>query len=170
MKQITQFKSIRIELVDIPIFLLVRNFEWSQTPNSLPSQLTQNITQPSRFFSIKPNKNMSRKRDKPSYTARHVPYNYPKRRRPLPPVTSEDPPENPSPKVSAAVVVTGLSQDCSVLDLKSRFEIYGSISRTRMDPTGVAYVTFRSSESAEAAIAASRDPSFGITINSSRVS
>ncbi|KAL8157188.1 uncharacterized protein At1g27050 [Apium graveolens] len=112
---------------------------------------------------------MSRKRDKPSYTTRHVPYNYPKRRRPLPPITSDDPPENPSPKISTAVIVTGLSQDCSVLDLKSRFEIYGSISRTRMEPTGVAYITFRSNESAEAAIAASLDPSFGITLNSNRV-
>lgn len=113
---------------------------------------------------------MSRKRDKPSYTTRHVPYNYPKRRRPLPHIASDDPPENPSPKISTAVIVTGLSQDCSVLDLKSRFEIYGSISRTRMDPIGVAYITFRSNESAEAVIATSLDPSFGITLNSNRVS
>ena len=34
---------------------------------------------------------------------------------------------------------------------------------------GVAYVTFRSKESAEAAIAASLDPSFGISIDSKRV-
>ncbi|KAK2990791.1 hypothetical protein RJ640_012692, partial [Escallonia rubra] len=122
----------------------------------------------------KKRKTMSRKRDKPYYS-RHAPYSQPKRRRPLPPPplspAEEDLPEvPPAVKVpTAAVVVTGLSPDCSVLDLKSRFEIYGAISRTRMDPGGVAHVTFRSKESADSAIAASLDPSFGITLNSKRV-
>ncbi|PWA89909.1 Nucleotide-binding, alpha-beta plait [Artemisia annua] len=65
--------------------------------------------------------------------------------------------------------VIGLSPDCSVLDLKSRFEIYGAISRTRMDSGGVAYLTFRMKDSAQSAIDASLDPSFGITLNSNKV-
>ncbi|KAK1437773.1 hypothetical protein QVD17_03571 [Tagetes erecta] len=112
---------------------------------------------------------MSRKREKP-YFSRHTPYNVPKRRRPLPadpPIDDDAFPEKQSS--SAAVVITGLSSGCSVLDLKSRFEIYGSISRTRMDTDGVAYITFRSRDSAESAINASLDPSFGITLNSTRV-
>nr|ADF59042.1 homeobox transcription factor [Jatropha curcas] len=63
----------------------------------------------------------------------------------------------------------GLSTDCSVLDLKSRFEIYGSISRIRINRDGVGYITYRSKESAEAAIAAALDASFGISINSKKV-
>ncbi|MFS8031681.1 putative RNA recognition motif domain, nucleotide-binding alpha-beta plait domain superfamily [Helianthus anomalus] len=117
---------------------------------------------------------MSRKREKP-YFSRHAPYNYPKRRRPHPtdpPIHDDYFPDQPSPSpgpTNTAVVITGLSSACSVLDLKSRFEIYGPISRTRMDSDGVAYVTFRSRESAESAISASVDPSFGITLNSTRV-
>ncbi|KAI7743358.1 hypothetical protein M8C21_006655 [Ambrosia artemisiifolia] len=118
---------------------------------------------------------MSRKREKP-YFSRHAPYNYnhPKRRRPHPTDPPTDYfPDQPSSSAAAptntAVVITGLSSACSVLDLKSRFEIYGPISRTRMDPDGVAYVTFRSRESAESAVSASLDPSFGITLNSTRV-
>ncbi|KAM7486707.1 hypothetical protein LguiA_002716 [Lonicera macranthoides] len=109
---------------------------------------------------------MSRKREKP-YPTRHVPYPIPKRRRPLP--VADEPPENPPSKLPAAVVVTGLTPECSVLDLKSRFEIYGSISRTRMDTDGVAHITFRSQDSADSAIAASLDPSFGISLNSKQV-
>ncbi|XP_076908819.1 uncharacterized protein At1g27050 [Bidens hawaiensis] len=112
---------------------------------------------------------MSRKRDKP-YFSRHAPYNNPKRRRPHP-VADDYFPSSSSDhtNTNTAVVITGLSSGCSVLDLKSRFEIYGSISRTRMDPGGVAYVTFRSRDAAESAVAASLDPSFGITLNSTRV-
>lgn len=105
--------------------------------------------------------------------SRHAPYNFPKRRRPLPPddppIAADDHIHPTKTHTAAAVVITGLSSDCSVLDLKSRFEIYGSISRTRMDPDGVAYITFRSADAAESAINASLDPSFGITLNSSRV-
>ncbi|KAI3714250.1 hypothetical protein L1987_72847 [Smallanthus sonchifolius] len=116
---------------------------------------------------------MSRKREKP-YFSRHTPYNFPKRRRPHPadPPTDDDYfPDKPSPSghTNTAVFITGLSSGCSVLDLKSRFEIYGSISRTRVDSGGVAYITFRSRDAAESAISASRDPSFGITLNSARV-
>ncbi|KAI3502449.1 hypothetical protein L1887_30522 [Cichorium endivia] len=116
---------------------------------------------------------MNRKRDKP-YSSRHTPYNFPKRRRPHPSDLSTDDdyfPDKPtsSGNTNTAVVVTGLSPNCSVLDLKSRFEIYGSISRTRMDSGGVANITFRSRDSAESAIAASLDPSFGITLHSTRV-
>uniref|UniRef100_A0A2P2PLN7 RRM domain-containing protein n=1 Tax=Rhizophora mucronata TaxID=61149 RepID=A0A2P2PLN7_RHIMU len=116
---------------------------------------------------------MSRKRDK-SYLSRHDRAPLPKRRRPLPPpppvATDEDgdkPASKPPPP--PAVVVMGLSPDCSVLDLKSRFEIYGAISRIRIERDGVGSITFRSKDSAEAAIAASLDASFGITIDSKRV-
>lgn len=95
-----------------------------------------------------------------------------KRRRPslpeLPDSASRDAPatKHSSP---AAVLVIGLSPECSVLDVKSRFEIYGCISRIRIDRDGVGYITFRSKDSADAAITASLDPFFGITIDSKRV-
>ncbi|XP_058195305.1 uncharacterized protein At1g27050 [Rhododendron vialii] len=109
---------------------------------------------------------MSRKRDKPSSSSRPVPYSLPKRRRPLPP----DPAENlPAAKSPATVVVNGLSPDCSLLDIRSRFQIYGDISRSTMLHGGVAHITFRSKDSADAAVAASLDPSFGITLNSKQV-
>ncbi|KAJ9709188.1 hypothetical protein PVL29_000918 [Vitis rotundifolia] len=114
---------------------------------------------------------MSRKREKP-YHSRHAVSSIAKRRRPslpeLPDPASRDAPvtKHSSP---AAVLVIGLSPECSVLDLKSRFEIYGCISRIRIDRDGVGYVTFRSKDSADAAITASLDPSFGITIDSKRV-
>lgn len=66
------------------------------------------------------------------------------------------------------VMVTGLPADCTVLELKSRLEMYGPISRTRI-VDGSGYVTFRSDGAAEAAIAAALDPAFGITIQSKRV-
>lgn len=111
---------------------------------------------------------MSRQREKPYNFSRHTPYNFPKRRRPLPPIDDDYYQHKPSSS-TAAVVITGLSPESSVLDLKSRFEIYGSISRTRMDSGGIAYITFRSKDSAESAISASLDPSFGITLNSNTV-
>lgn len=114
---------------------------------------------------------MSRKRDKP-YFSRHDRAPYPKRRRPLPPPQSaEESDDKPSvkPPPPPALVIMGLPLNSSVLDLKSRFEIYGSISRIRIDRDGVGYVTYRSKDSAEAAIAASLDASFGITIESKRV-
>ena len=98
-----------------------------------------------------------------------------KRRRPLP-----DPAPSPTadqgserqstrPAPPSAVVVMGLPIDCSVLDLKSRFEIYGPISRIRIDRDGVGYITYRSKESADSAISAALDPSFAITIDSKKV-
>ncbi|OWM75991.1 uncharacterized protein At1g27050 [Punica granatum] len=121
---------------------------------------------------------MSRKREKPSYFSRQVPALISKRRRPLP-----RPPLDPSSSVAGAdddaptskpspppaVVAMGLPPNCSVLDLKSRFEIYGPISRIRIDRDEVGYITFRSKDSAVAAIAASLDPSFGISIDSKPV-
>ena len=114
---------------------------------------------------------MSRKREKP-YHSRHALSSIAKRRRPslleLPDSASRDAPatKHSSP---AAVLVIGLSPECSVLDVKSRFEIYGCISRIRIDRDGVGYITFRSKDSADAAITASLDPFFGITIDSKRV-
>lgn len=123
---------------------------------------------------------MGRKRER-QYQSRHVPYSFPKRRRPLPPPVDADNavavnddllPENSmgSAKLPTTVVVIGLTTECSVLDLKSRFEIYGSISRTRMDPGGLAHITFRSRESAVAAVAAAADAAFPITLHSKPVS
>ena len=107
---------------------------------------------------------MSRKRDR-SYFSRH---DTSKRRRPLPEPAEEDrPTTRPSPP--SAVVVMGLPHDCSVLDLKSRFEIYGAISRIRIDRDAVGYITYRTKDSADAAIAAGLDPSFEITVNSKKV-
>jgi RNA recognition motif-containing protein len=106
---------------------------------------------------------MSRKRDN-SHFSRH---DF-KRRRPLPePAEEERPTTRPTPP--SAVIVMGLPLDCSVLDLKSRFEIYGSISRIRIDRDAVGYITYRTKDSADAAIAAGLDPSFGVTVNSKKV-
>ncbi|KAK7274715.1 hypothetical protein RIF29_15812 [Crotalaria pallida] len=111
---------------------------------------------------------MSHKRDKP-YSSRHAPYNSSKRRRPPPEPPLEDDKPTTRPAPPSAVVVMGLPQDCSVLDLKSRFEIYGPIARIRIDRDAVGYITFRTKESSDAAIAAGADPSFGITVNSKKV-
>jgi len=108
---------------------------------------------------------MSRKRDR-HYFYRHD-ASAAKRRRPLPEPVEEERPTRPA--LPSAVVVMGLPQDCSVLDLKSRFEIYGAISRIRIDRDAVGYITYRSKDSAEAAIAAGVDPSFGITVSSKKV-
>ncbi|XP_073269555.1 uncharacterized protein At1g27050 [Primulina huaijiensis] len=114
----------------------------------------------------------SRKREKP-YPSRHAPYSFPKRRRPLPldatvgvDEVDKSSSSATSEKPQTTVVVIGVPSECSVLDLKSRFEIYGPISRTRMDPNGLAYVSFRSNDVAQSAVAAARDPDFPITLNS----
>lgn len=121
---------------------------------------------------------MSRKRERASQ-AGYFPSSFPKRRRPSVPRRdlpddskfTLDVPSSPaaSSKQQNTVVVSGLPTDCSVLDLKSRFEIYGSISRTRMDPNGLAYITFRSHDSATSAVSAALDPSFRITLLSKPV-
>ncbi|KAJ0253252.1 Uncharacterized protein HA466_0109680 [Hirschfeldia incana] len=110
---------------------------------------------------------MSRKRDKP-YTNRHTPPRISKRRRPWAPPPSLEIIDKPTAKLPPppALLVTGLPANCSVLELKSRFEIYGSISRIRIDEAGVGSVSYRTAESAEAAIAGSHEPSFGISIDS----
>ncbi|KAL1195745.1 hypothetical protein V5N11_000215 [Cardamine amara subsp. amara] len=115
---------------------------------------------------------MSRKRDKP-YPYRQIPARFSKRRRPWEPPSSEhdeiiDKPTT-KPPPPPALLVTGLPANCSVLELKSRFEIYGSISRIRIDEDGIGSVSYRTTESAEAAIAASHEPSFGISIDSKKL-
>jgi RNA recognition motif-containing protein len=115
---------------------------------------------------------MSRKRNRSNFTRYDRPAPYPKRRRPPPPPPQSQPNDiKPStkPPPPPAVVVVDLPPDCSVLDLKSRFAIYGEISRTRIDRDAIGYITYRSKDSAEAAITASLDSSFGIAINSKKV-
>lgn len=116
----------------------------------------------------------SRKREKP-YFSRHAPYSLPKRRRPLPlDAAAGDDVDNfstsaASAKAPTSVVVIGVPSECSVLDLKSRFEMYGPISRTRMEPDGVAYINFRSNDAAQSAVDAARDSSFPVTLHSTPV-
>lgn len=116
---------------------------------------------------------MSRKREKP-YTYRHTPARISKRRRPWAPPPSLETNEiidkpTAKPQPPPGLLVSGLPANCSVLELKSRFEIYGSISRIRIDEDGVGSVSYRTAESAEAAIAGSHEPSFGISIDSKKV-
>lgn len=112
-----------------------------------------------------------RKREKPYYS-RHAPYSLPKRRRPLTP-DADDADANSKPAAAAkaptSVVVIGVPPECSVLDLKSRFEVYGPISRTRMEPDGVAYINFRSNEAAQSAVDAALDSSFPVSLHSTPV-
>ncbi|KAI3974145.1 hypothetical protein MKX01_033396 [Papaver californicum] len=120
------------------------------------------------------------KREKPYYS-RQISSSLAKRLKPTPPSYESSEPagdndeiqldeqfNKPTSQNSSMVVVNNLSHDCSVLNLKSRFEIYGSISRIRIDH-GVGYITFRSKDSAEASIIASLDPELGITIDSQKV-
>ncbi|RZC87497.1 hypothetical protein C5167_036037 [Papaver somniferum] len=122
------------------------------------------------------------KREKPYYS-RQISSSLAKRLKPAPapppflePAAAESNDEiqldeqfnKPTSQNSSMVVVHNLSHDCSVLNLKSRLEIYGSISRIRIDH-GVGYVTFRSRDSAEASVIASLDPELGITIDSQQV-
>ena len=113
---------------------------------------------------------MSRKRHISNFTLHDRPAPYPKRRPPPPPPSQPNevkPSTKPPPP--PAVVVMDLPLDCSVLDLKSRFAIYGEISRIRIDRDGNGYITYRSKDSAEAAITASLDATFGIAIDSKKV-
>lgn len=111
-----------------------------------------------------------RKREKPYYS-RHAPYSLPKRRRPLPldAAPADTSYNSAAAKAPTSVVVIGVPAECSVLDLKSRFEMYGPISRTRMEPDGVAYINFRSNEAAQSAVDAARDSSFPVTLHSTPV-
>ncbi|XP_061990808.1 uncharacterized protein At1g27050 [Rosa rugosa] len=117
---------------------------------------------------------MNRKRNKPYFSSRRAPASASKRRRPLPP-HAEDPEEaeldKPTfkPPPPPALVVMGLPPDSSVLDLKSRFEIYGPISRIRIDRDAVGHVAFRTADAAQAAVDAALDPSFGITLHSKKL-
>ncbi|KAL5976517.1 hypothetical protein ACLOJK_020850 [Asimina triloba] len=73
--------------------------------------------------------------------------------------------EEKSSKQASVVVVSGLPRSSTAFELKSRFQMFGAVSRLRID-NGLGYVTFRSKESAQAAISASLDPSSGISIQS----
>ncbi|URE19201.1 hypothetical protein MUK42_11859 [Musa troglodytarum] len=91
-------------------------------------------------------------------------------RRQLQPDTAEgDPAAAAASSSPSLVMVSGLPADCTVLELKSRLEMFGPISRTRIDVDGRGYVTFRSDHAAEAAIAASLDPTFGLSVRSKKV-
>ncbi|KAK9107769.1 hypothetical protein Syun_023780 [Stephania yunnanensis] len=90
---------------------------------------------------------MSRKREKPYFSQ---PPESSKRRRTKPTPSSsssirdEHEAAKKSSSASAKVVATGLPSACSVLKLKSRLEMYGCVSRLRIDRGGVGYITFRS--------------------------
>lgn len=71
---------------------------------------------------------------------------------------------------STVVVVNGLPSGCTVLELKSRMQMYGSISRIRIDgDEGLGYVKYRTPDHARAAIAAAANPVLGITIGTGKV-
>lgn len=111
-----------------------------------------------------------KKRDKPQP---HYSSPLPKRSRPsynAPEMVAAAVEEDKPPKQTSLIIVTGLLPSCTVFEFKSRFEMFGCISRLRIDRSlGRGYVTYRSKDSAEAAIAASLDPSSGITIGSQKV-
>ncbi|CAN4094719.1 unnamed protein product [Withania somnifera] len=114
---------------------------------------------------------MGRKRDR-IHLNRPTPSSFPKRRRRSTPTTDDVNNSTSSTKQQhqpASVVVIGVPSECSVLDIKSRFEIYGSISRTRVEPNGLAYITFRSNDSAQSAVDGAVDSSFPITLHSKPV-
>ena len=116
---------------------------------------------------------MNRKRDKPYFSSRRVPASASKRRPPLPP-QAEEPEEAELDKPTfkpppSALVIMGLPPNSSVLDLKSRFEIYGSISRIRIDRDAIGHVAYRTADAAQAAVDAALDSSFGITLHSKKV-
>ncbi|TKY61400.1 hypothetical protein E2542_SST11251 [Spatholobus suberectus] len=56
-----------------------------------------------------------------------------------------------------------------LLDLKSRFEIYSTISHICIDYDTVYHITYQSKDSANATIAIGIDPSFEIIVNSKKV-
>ncbi|GAB2214149.1 hypothetical protein Droror1_Dr00018488 [Drosera rotundifolia] len=112
---------------------------------------------------------MGRKRGRPNPYAHLA--THPKRRRFPPPHTTEspDPPPTTRPPPPPAIIVIGLPQDLSILDLKSRFEIYGPISRIRLDSHSLGFITFRTLAAAEAAVAAAVETECGIMVEEKRV-
>ncbi|KAL9272157.1 hypothetical protein AKJ16_DCAP21833 [Drosera capensis] len=96
---------------------------------------------------------------------------HPKRRRFPPSLTTEfpDPPPTTRPPPPPAIIVIGLPQDLSILNLKSRFEIYGPISRIRLDSHSLGFITFRTLAAAEAAVAAASETESGIMVDATRV-
>ncbi|KAF9623813.1 hypothetical protein IFM89_005398 [Coptis chinensis] len=117
---------------------------------------------------------MGRKRDKPYFSHAPSSSNFKKPRKnhsfssfiPETPVIEEETKNPPQRQTTSMVLVHNLSNHCSVLNLKRMFEMYGCVSRIRID-SGVGYVNFRAKESADAAIAASVDP--GIIVDDVKV-
>ncbi|TKY74316.1 hypothetical protein E2542_SST03077 [Spatholobus suberectus] len=70
---------------------------------------------------------------------------------------------------SFVVVVMGLPQDYSVLDLKSRFEIYSAISCICIDCDVICYISYQSKDSIDTTVVTSLHPSFEIIFNSKKV-
>ncbi|KAF6164323.1 hypothetical protein GIB67_029206 [Kingdonia uniflora] len=111
---------------------------------------------------------MTRKRDNSYFFSSQ---SLPKRShftKPEEPHVDDDEANKPTKPTSAMVEVTNLTHNCSVLNLKSRFEIYGCVSRLRVD-RGIGYITFRSKNSAESAIIDSSNPFLGIFVDDRKV-
>ncbi|CAN6439312.1 unnamed protein product [Victoria cruziana] len=71
---------------------------------------------------------------------------------------------------SAVVIVSDLTAGCTVLELKTRFEMFGSVSRVKIDQTlGLGYITFRLRDSAELAVTTSKNPLYPISIGNKQV-
>ncbi|XP_031488069.1 uncharacterized protein At1g27050 [Nymphaea colorata] len=71
---------------------------------------------------------------------------------------------------SAVLIVSDLPAGCTVLELKTRFEMFGSVSRVKIEQNlGFGYITFRLRDSAELAIMTSRNPLYPISIGNKQV-
>ncbi|KAG9456789.1 hypothetical protein H6P81_001297 [Aristolochia fimbriata] len=112
-----------------------------------------------------------RKRDRSYFSSSRL--KRPRRSPPLPEsdiATADAAAAAAAAKESVSVIVTGLPPECQVLEVKSRFQMYGPVSRLHIDrQLGYGYVTFRSPDAADAAIAASGDPDSGISIGPVKV-
>ncbi|XP_078436782.1 homeobox leucine zipper protein [Wolffia australiana] len=71
---------------------------------------------------------------------------------------------------SAEVLVSNLPPECTVLELKSRMEMFGPVARIRIDSgQGIGYVKFRTLEHAQSAVDAAGNPRLGVEIGSQKV-
>ncbi|ERN01288.1 hypothetical protein AMTRI_Chr03g147000 [Amborella trichopoda] len=110
---------------------------------------------------------MSRKRERSTFS--NQPHG-PKRKNPrITHMREKEERGEPKSRGSSLVIVCCLPSDCTIMELKSRFESFGSIARARIDSDcGTAQITYRLRDSAEAAIANSKDP-FGISIRNKKI-
>ena len=93
-----------------------------------------------------------------------------RRRAILPPDVSADDKYSDPGGDSTIVMVNGLDPDSTVLDLKSRTEMYGSVARIRIDSReGVGYVRYRTPDQALSAIAASENHLPSVTFGNPKV-